>query len=69
MPQDVWIKFYGRGVEKTPQCYNKIKKPSAYRVKDQTISIQLKIYFRDHVLVILTTYMEARLKASQDGQA
>ena len=33
MPQDVWIKFYGRGMEKTPQCYNKIKKPSAYRVK------------------------------------
>ena len=27
MPQDVWIKFYGRGVEKTAQCYNKIKSP------------------------------------------
>ena len=29
---DVWIKFYGQGVEK---INNKIKKPSAYRVNFQ----------------------------------
>ena len=37
MLQDVWIKFYGRGWKRPPQCYNKIKKPSAYRVKAQDL--------------------------------
>ena len=35
------------------------------RFRVQTISVQLNIHVRDHVLAILTTYMETRLKQGQ----